>query len=357
MSTEPVGTRRLRGVLNGSARAAVVATTLPAVLLALGYQWEVAGSWWLELLQYMPWALYLLPALAAFMASFLLRPVWRLAAALGLGLVLTVVMGLALNRGDAGSGRVRFMTYNVKAYLAEHRPGAFDLLAQEVARHDPDILVMQDAGKLTQLRHLQHDLAASVFAGRSVFAHGQYIVVSRTPLRDCRVGDLSLPGGGYDYVHCTVTVHGVELDVVTAHLVSPRQGLAATRRDPAEGLDDWEQNFNDRLAQSRRLAADLAHSRRPLIVAGDLNAPETSPVIRTLLNQGLRDAFSAGGWGYGYTHGHSLKARSAFAGSFLRIDHILVSPDIGVADSFAGGALASEHRPVIADLLLQRELR
>ena len=335
----------------------MVATTVPAVLLALGYQWELAGSWWLELLQYMPWPVYLLPTLAAFVASFLLSPVWRLAAALGLGLVLTVVMGLALNRGDAGSEPVRFMTYNIKAYLAEHQPGAFDLIAQEVARHDPDILVMQDAGQLTQLRQRQPGLAASVFAGRSVYAHSQYIVASRFPLRDCRAGDLSFRGRGYDYVRCTVTAHGIEIDLVTAHFVSPRQGLAATRRDPAEGIDDWEQNFNDRLAQAQRLAAELPRGPRPLIVAGDLNAPETSPVIRTLLAHGLRDAFSAGGSGYGYTHGHSLKMRSALFTSFLRIDHVLVSPGIGVADCFAGGAHASEHRPVVADLLLQRAAR
>ena len=349
-------TRALRWL----ARVAVVGATLPAVALALGYQWELAGSWWLELLQYMPWPVVLLPALAAFVLAFLLRPVWRLAAALGLGLVLTVVMGLALNRGDAGAGRVRFMTYNIKSYLAKQQPGAFDLLAQEVARHDPDILVMQDAGELAALRHRQPELAATVFAGRSVYAHSQYVVASRYPLRDCHAGDLSFRDSVYDYVRCTVTAQGVDIDVVTAHFVSPRQGLAATRRDPAEGIDDWEQNFNDRLAQSRRLAADLGHRADPtraLIVAGDLNAPETSPVIRTLLTQGLRDAFSAGGRGYGYTHGHSLKMRSALFSSFLRIDHILVSPGIGVADCFAGGAQASEHRPVVADLLLQRAAR
>lgn len=355
-----MGARRLRGALNGLARTAVVATVLPAVLLALGYEWELAGSWWLELLQYMPWPVYLLPALAALALSFLLRPVWRLAAALGLGLVLTVVMGLALNRGDAGAGRVRFMTYNIKSYLAQHQPGAFDLLAQEVARHDPDILVMQDAGELTALRQRQPELAATVFVGRSVYAHSQYIVASRFPLRDCHARELSSPDSGYDYLRCTVTAHGVDIDVVTAHFVSPRQGLAATRRDPTEGIDDWEQNFNHRLAQSRRLAADLGRGTRPrraLIVAGDLNAPETSPVIRTLLAQGLRDAFSAGGRGYGYTYGHSLRMRSALFSSFLRIDHILVSPGIGVADCFAGGAQASEHRPVVADLLMQRAAR
>jgi endonuclease/exonuclease/phosphatase (EEP) superfamily protein YafD len=64
----------------------------------------------------------------------------------------------------------------------------------------------------------------------------------------------------------------------------------------------------------------------------------------------LRDAFSSAGRGYGYTHGHST--RLGF--SFLRIDHVLLSPEIGVADCFVGQKEASDHRPVIADLLLQR---
>jgi endonuclease/exonuclease/phosphatase (EEP) superfamily protein YafD len=86
-----------------------------------------------------------------------------------------------------------------------------------------------------------------------------------------------------------------------------------------------------------------------VIVAGDLNAPAQSLVVRTLLDSGLRDAFSSASWGYGYTHGHSLRPHLF---STIRIDHILVSPEIGVADCFVGGKAGSEHRPVIADLWL-----
>ena len=87
-----------------------------------------------------------------------------------------------------------------------------------------------------------------------------------------------------------------------------------------------------------------------MIVAGDLNAPEGSPIVGALLDTGLRDAFSSAGFGYGYTHGHSLRPGL----SFLRIDHILVGPTIGVGNCFVGGKEGSEHRPVIADLFLQR---
>ena len=338
-------------MLSWVARFAVLGVAVPAVLLASAYRAEPLGSWWLELLQYAPYPAFLLPALFALVLSWRLNWAWRLIAVGALGLVTTIVMGFVFGHADAGSGGLRMMTYNVKSYRAVRQAGIYEALEQEVARHHPDLLVMQDADELIAARRSAPAIAASIFAGRHVFSHDQYIVVSRYPLRDCRAGDLSFRGQPHSYVRCLVAVDGKEVELFTAHLLSPRRGLNATRHEGAEGIDDWQQNFEDRLSQSRRLAADVAKREHPLIVAGDLNAPETSPVIRTLLDRGLRDAFSSAGRGYGYTHGHS----TMLSISFLRIDHILVSPEIGVVDAFAGGKEGSEHRPVIADLLLKRD--
>ena len=333
------------------ARLVVAGVLLPAVLLAAAYSIEPLTTWWLELLQYVPYPAYLLPALFAVACSLWLGWWWRVAAFVGAGLVVFVIMGWVWGRPDEGALPLRFMTYNIKAYLADHRPGGFERLAQEMAAHDPDILVMQDAAEFMALRAQWSDTVKAVFADRQVYSHGQYIVVSRYPLRNCGPHDMSFRGRRADYVQCVVTVSGIDIDLYTAHLLSPRRGLNATRYEAVDGIDDWQQNFSDRLTQARRLAADAAGRARPLIVAGDLNAAETSPVIRTLLAQGLRDAFSSAGRGYGYTHGHALK----LGFSFLRIDHILVSREIGVAATTVGGSEASEHRPVIADLLLQRK--
>ncbi|MEP7297259.1 MAG: endonuclease/exonuclease/phosphatase family protein [Burkholderiales bacterium] len=332
------------------ARVFVAGVLLLAALLAAAYSAESLTTWWLELLHYVPYPAYLVPALVAFGVSLTLGRWWRVAAALGVLLVAGVLMGFVAGRADTGSGRVRMMTYNIKAYRAELRPGGFEQLAQEVAAHDPDILVMQDAGELTQWRRQAPEVAASIFAGRQVFESGQYIVVSRFPLRNCGRGDLSYSNVIADYARCIVTIDGVDIDLVTAHLLSPRRGLNATRREAVEGIDDWQQNFGDRLTQARKLATVVAGRSRPMILAGDLNAAESSSVIRVLLERGLRDAFSSAGVGYGYTHGHASKAGF----SFLRIDHILISDEIGVADAFPGGWQASEHRPVIADLLMHR---
>ena len=321
------------------------------VALSIGFQVQRDGWWWLELMHFVPYPAYLAAALAALVASRWLGRAWRIAAVLALVLVVTAIMGLAVGRADTGFVRVRLMTFNIKAWLAEHEGNGFVPLAREVAEHDPDILVMQDAGQLATLREQVPGTTPTIFDKRQVYTYGQYIVVSRFPLRDCRPGEIPYGGESHTYVRCIVTARGFDSDLVVVHFRSPRDGLNATRRERAEGLDDWRRNHEERLSQAVKLAADLSGRQRPLIVAGDLNAPESSPVVGHLRNLGLRDAFSSAGLGYGYTHGHSLRLRF----SFLRIDHILVSHEIGVHDAWAGGKEASEHRPVIADLWMLRQ--
>jgi endonuclease/exonuclease/phosphatase (EEP) superfamily protein YafD len=149
-------------------------------------------------------------------------------------------------------------------------------------------------------------------------------------------------------VVCVVDANGFEFELITVHFITPRSGLAALRANPLGAISEWKENISDRMTQAQELANDLRARRLPVIVAGDLNAPESSLVVRQLLETGLRDAFSSAGFGYGHTWGHSLRLRF----SFLRIDHILVGPEFGVTDCFVGSALGSEHRPVIADLYL-----
>lgn len=333
------------------ARLLVACIVAAIVLFAAAQQAGGVGPWWLELTRYLPFPAVLLPAVAAAVLSFWLGRWWALASLAALGLVLTVGMGFVWPSPDHGDVPVRVMTYNVKAHLAAKQSNGFAKLVREVALHDPDILVMQDSRVPSRGAPEATIPAAALFGFAHVFSEGQYVVASRFPLRDCKRGSIGYRREDHPYIRCVVEAKGVALNVVTAHFESPRQGLNAARREGLEGVDDWQQNYQDRLAQARTLARDLAGSGRPLIVAGDLNAPESSPVVRALLDIGLRDAFSSAGRGYGYTHGHALK----LGFSFLRIDHILVSPDLGVADSFVGGSEASEHRPVIADLLLRRQ--
>jgi vancomycin resistance protein VanJ len=329
----------------------VVALLITAiVLLTAAQRFGSVGPWWLELSRYMPYPAVLLPAGVALLLSWRLGRTWIVASAATLALVATLTMGLEWHGADRGSERLRVMTYNIKAYKASQRRGGFAELAQEVALQAPDILVMQDANGLLGPPGEAAYPVGPVFGLPEVYAAGQYVVASRFPLRECGRGRVGARGEEVRYVRCVVDVRGRELDLVTVHFESPRNGLNAARNEGLDGVGEWRRNYQERLAQARALARDLRRSWRPMIVAGDLNAPQLSPVIRALLGIGLRDAFASAGRGYGYTYGHAL--RVGF--SFLRIDHILVSPELGVTDCHAGNREASEHRPVIADLLLQR---
>lgn len=311
-----------------------------------------ASAWWAELLRFVPFPVYSVPALVALVASVWLRWPWRLAAAACVALVLVGVMDLNWGRADTGQQPFRLMTWNVKAFHHTRTPERDQRIAMELLEHSPDVLVMQDAVDLTRPGESLPESIALALRGYTLFRHGEYLIASRLPLTQCRAQPMPVRDEQRDFVRCVLRAGDTDIDLVTAHLLSPREGLNAARHEWFDGgLEDWEQNYSDRFAQATTLVRHLAGNPRPMIVAGDLNAAESSPVVQALKDIGLRDAFASAGRGYGYTHGHSLKPRF----SFLRIDHVLVSREIGVREAFAGGREASEHRPVIADLLARRD--
>lgn len=332
--------------------ARIVIAGVTAYVLALAYADLLGNSyiWLIELIRYVPFPVFLVPSLAAAGMSILLGRWWRWAAAFTLLGVLISAMNLSAGFGDEGSGKLRVMTYNIKSYLAESRDKGYGQIAWEIVQHDPDVVLIQDANMLAGPTEEMPDSAKAMLKGRQVYSNGQYMVASRYPLKGCKRNLISFRSEDHGYIQCTTTVAGVEVDLVTAHFVSPRPGLTAIRHQGFNGLPAWKENFSDRMTQANLLAADLAQTSRPTIVGGDLNAPPRSPVIGALARAGLRDAFAAASVGYGYTYGHALK----FGFSYIRIDHILVSSTIGVRKGYVGGNEGSEHRPVIADLLLKR---
>ena len=330
------------------ARVLIALAASATVFLCAARLWGPEHSWVLAPLQYLPYPVLLAPALAAVVLSLRCAARWRALAGASLALTLTALMGLELNWPGAQGGHVRVMTYNVKSYLGIARPGWALLLAQEIATHDPDVLVLQDAN---DLRRLAPATMNAMMGGRAIYAFGQYVIASRFPLRDCGEGEIPIRDAPHTFVRCEVEAPGSRIDVVTAHFLTPRDGLDDLRRGSlAAGSRAWKQNVADRMEQAHHLAAGIAVRGRPTIVAGDFNAPPGSLVLRALEATGMRDAFDVAGLGYGYTYGHSLRPGI----SFLRLDHILVSEELHVAGCFVGGKAASPHRPVIADISLRR---
>lgn len=101
----------------------------------------------------------------------------------------------------------------------------------------------------------------------------------------------------------------------------------------------------------RRMQVDdmleiMAEDDGPKVLAGDLNAPPEAPELARLFEV-MNDSWMAQGDGSGYTYpaGNPTK----------RIDYVLTSPDVGVESVSVPDTLASDHRPVVAELSLPGE--
>jgi endonuclease/exonuclease/phosphatase family metal-dependent hydrolase len=130
---------------------------------------------------------------------------------------------------------------------------------------------------------------------------------------------------------------------------------------------EYEPAYNDdRMAQARALA-DLAtdpalDGSLPIIVAGDLNAAPTSPVLRPLCDV-LTDAWRAGsGDAAAVTLPSSHPSAPVKAEELIdqRIDHIFYRPGqwaqrvtveaVGLAGAAIDGIYPSDHRAVVCQL-------
>ncbi len=320
--------------------------TLLYALVLLGVSAaNLAGPerWWLGSVNlYLPQWLWALPC--AFILPWYLLRAWRwswiplLLAAWVFGPIMGWSFGLARFLPRPEGAHLRVMSYNVK--WGTRSPAA---VMANIAAADPDVVLMQDsAGSVDNvLAPLKRK------TGWHLAQLAQYTVLSKYPISNETVQWLT-PERRHNFMTCTLDVGGRKVTVYDAHLMTPRYALGSVADNGAEGAGDVQHNASVRLREAAGLAGYVQRVEGPLIVAGDLNAPVQSRVCRTLLRCGLRDAYSEAGWGYGYTYGQSTALRRPY----VRIDHILISPEWSVAGCRVGGSRGSDHSPVIADLVL-----
>ena len=122
----------------------------------------------------------------------------------------------------------------------------------------------------------------------------------------------------------TIEVAGVRIRVLNAHL-------------------DYRADPRVRERQVAEMLEYLTNSPTRTIVFGDLNAGPAAPELQPLFRR-LRDAW-AGKSDSGFTYPAEAPAK--------RIDYILTTPDFRVRKTRVASTLASDHRPVVADLILR----
>lgn len=237
---------------------------------------------------------------------------------------------------------VTLATYNVRRCLGTDRRLSPERIAEVIAGCDADIVALQEidvgrlrSGGVDQARLIAEKLGfASHFHPALRIEQEQYgdAVLTRCRSRLVKVGFLPSPRAAWlaeprGAIRVEAVVNGARLQVINTHFGLGRR----ERRAQAQALlgADW-----------------LGECPAPVVVAGDLNSLPGGQVYRSFAAR-MGDAHLAGSPG---------KPAPTFPSRrpLLRIDHVFVSADIGVASAAVMrtplASVASDHLPLVVRL-------
>lgn len=232
------------------------------------------------------------------------------------------------------SPRLRVVTFNIHGGRPAVGPVDLEAIAGVIRRLQPDLVGLQEVHCYLpppyvfrdQPRQLRKLLGMELYFGRALglgpVGYGN-AVLSRIPVQQVR--SLALP--------LTRQRQGLEPRGLMAACVS-LGGRTLRFLNTHLGLTPEQ-----RVRQIERITREFRARAEPLILAGDLNATEHSAELRLLTEAGLRDCAT----------GEQLTFPAA--APRCRIDHLLVSQHFEVERCFAEETTASDHRPLVADLV------
>lgn len=327
----------------GAAAAAVL-----LVLVLMPYQ----VSYDLDLLRDVPAALW--PALGGVALALLARtgrsaapaapaePAGRhtVLGALGVPVLLAAPAWLAVTTprpADAGDDpAVRVVTFNIHSAVDWHGRLDPEQVARVLEEQDADVVLLQEVsrgwpigGGLDSVSWLARRLGTEYAYGPAADRQFGNAVLADRPIRSSWSGRMDRGEGPMHrgYVGVEVAAGGTTLRVWSTHL-QHRDDTTATRR-----------------AQARQVLAAWGGQERT-VIGGDLNSRPGSPDIEPWFDgTGLVSAQDEAG-------DPSWNTSPAPAPDH-RIDWLLVTPDLGLADAAVPQTLASDHLPVAVTVLVE----
>lgn len=242
---------------------------------------------------------------------------------------------------------IRVMVYNIHAGRDAGGMDNLQRVADVVRGADADVVLLQEvdrgtrrSGGVDQLAVLARLTRFHGAFGRSLtYQGGEYgiAVLSRWPIAAQRTVPLPVDppqersGGAYEpRVALVVTVSSPagDLTVVNTHIDASRE-------------DRWR-------AQEIITVLALADSARGmLLLGGDLNSTPESPIQERMRARGLRDAWQLCGPG---TAGFTYPADSGVK----RIDYLYVAPPTHCERAEVIATRASDHRPLVVEVVVPR---
>jgi endonuclease/exonuclease/phosphatase (EEP) superfamily protein YafD len=229
--------------------------------------------------------------------------------------------------------------------------GGYEALVREIDEERPAIVVLQeildDSDRIFALLRARY-----AFAERST----QFMVASRHPIVS-QLEPKRIPHQGRErsprFVRYLIDAPLGRIALYNVHPISPSDGfnelrgrglkreILSGRIFTGESSGRFESDRKLRALQVRAFAEMARKEAHPVVIAGDINLPSLSPLLRHALGR-YADGFRAAGWGFGYT----------FPGErpWLRLDRVLASDSLSFVRFAVGGAALSDHRYVVADL-------
>jgi vancomycin resistance protein VanJ len=238
-----------------------------------------------------------------------------------------------------GHLKLRVMTCNAHA-----RQMSTDTLEELISENNPDIIALQDfwprrmPQALTQPGWFIHRDDELFIASRYPITRSEDLGIHVVRPIDQTAAWVSRTGAAACY---TIGLPGGPITFVNLHLASAHQSLSAMREDAQLSGELLAENTSRRRYESDVIRQRLNQIGNPVILAGDFNTPDDSPLFRNAWS-GLQDAFNTAGFGFGLTYARHRTA--------LRIDHVLCDPSWTIRDCRVGNDVGSGHRVLVADL-------
>jgi endonuclease/exonuclease/phosphatase (EEP) superfamily protein YafD len=303
--------------------------------------WLVVGlaaeRWWpATILMFGPRVVFALPLVVLIPPAVWLRSWVSTAAGVAAGLVVAwPVMGFnvpwsQLTADTPAGPPFRVMTLNMHYGRAD--PPAFEALVTAIG---PDVVAVQEWEKADRS-------ALATTPGWHVHTSPRLFLASRHPIRSAVVLGHNSMGEDASAAHYELETPFGPVHVFSLHTATTRGGISDILHRTRNGPSELQANSDRRREQLEFVAGQAAACRGPVVVVGDFNTPPQSPFFGSVWS-GYADAFSAAGWGWGYTF--------RGAKTMVRIDHVLLGGGWTCTGCRVGPAVGSPHRPVIADLV------
>jgi len=266
-------------------------------------------------------------------------------------LFMTLISVTACESGKHGSIELRIMSFNIAAGY-----GNVNDIAEAIEKYNPDIVALQEVDVhwsersdfQDQVLFLEAKLDMNSFFGeiytyendtgndpprqfglaflsKPAITHQKNHSLSRLSTQSEEAGIQLLPG----FPEIVIEIDNTRIHLFNTHL-------------------DYRQDPSVRVAQIEEMMEIMKAAEGPVVLAGDLNARPEADELRPLFDL-LKDVWEYKKDDPGFTFPSDQPDR--------RIDYILHSGHFEVSDAFTADTDASDHLPVVVDLLLLRHHR